>query len=455
MFTEMQFLVQNSLVQPSKWVVELANLPKEEILEYACQEESINPYLISSTIESSLDPDELMSAFCTLHFLVKRDLDCKKIFVDLINDLSLDRWIKMISSREDVASECIRLFRFLRDPPSSTLIKSIYMPIVSNLTAVELLVDCWIEKKWDLKSGLMRITQQSYSAWRFIKRYCYSTTSFGIIHEIQNLLPSPNAKICLNKLLYTNGSALEYLMHLDKINADGIKSTFDSINGFDLWKIVVYNPAARPIVDYAMKHFYKVKNGKFSNQNEFAMWIGKYPVLTKHLCDVRNAEQLDRVLHSRFRFYMNMDSLSIIQNALESYPELAIPTVLSSLVVLASLSNKYIATSAIKVIDKYFKMPFDAEYEDLEKLLTSPHGYRYIINILEEDDYLVHLLRSVGVVPTLMLNETELEDGDIMTLPVWMNFNSQTVHNIKHDPILWSQINSVARLLTYGNWNTL
>lgn len=454
---------------PANWVTSMLNITGEEMLEYVPKSSSKGIATIALMLEISSEPDQLLSAFILMrHFMHTNDKTPakdthahKEFLIEVVNSLSEDRWEEMLSMGVNVMRECVRIFSLLESPPSSTFMMRVCDAINEDGTSADLLVRIWFYKNWTLTSELIYIAQNSYSAWWFIASHnqdqlldSKSVMTILFKHSESKLKSERWLWRCYRSLVGSNGSCLEYLMHIDVVHGGGMKQTIDTVNGLDLWDTVLYNPGATPIINYVLDNFSEIKFGAFPTKSKMLDWlipiVGASPLADKFI--TVNDINIGRVGN---QFFSNAFAIDLIIQWL--HEENFNLDVLNGLVEIATSMHKYSAEKAINIIESGYNID-GVDFVDLindaqwSKLLSGEFSHPYAKFKLSSDNFQLQkigLIRQSGVVPH-WIPSFENDYG-------WMllNLTQKTVSNFFVDHDLWAQTLQNVHMLTYENWDVL
>ena len=259
--------------------------------------------------------------------------------------------------------------------------------------------------------------------------------------------------LCFRALIGTNGSSLEYLIYIDKVNGGCIEQTIKTINGFDLWDVILTNPAAGPIIDHILNNFHLVKFGIFTSKDSFQSWLfprlGMSPLVGKYI--TVNDIKLNKVDRSFFR---NTFAIDLI---LEFVDENNVSNnIVEGLVIIATSFNEDAAIKAIDIIEYSFDCNGNEFVDSIDEsqwasMLQSPYARSYAKERLLCDDLqfsLLDVVRSNDLVPQWVVS-WEREDFHII------NLSYDTIKNIDLDDDFYSLTSNYVNFLSYQDWNIL
>ena len=457
MIAQLKSLTAQSLALPANWLSEALG---DGIMDSLFDETDVlDPFTILSI---STNPDDVMSSIGSL---MKYSSEGGRAFnrklIEFINKLDEFRWIELIGLREDVACDCIHMFELLERAPTEFLLDAIAPMIEFNSTAVETFATIWFEHKWDVSLTVLFIIQSSSTAWKYLlplhSEIEFENSSHSILYRIA-YLNDKQKQNHLYALLSTNGSCLHHLLKLDEENASGISSTFATVNGFDVWDYVLTNPAADPLIEYALDHFWLVKTG-FYTRESLRRWIvsrlGSNPNSYKY---ITREDVLTKVLNRSF--YMTLGAIPLIESFvmldIEDPERYIDDRIIQGLIAMAMSHNPKMALKAIKVIDE--GLQFD-ELSDVDwlSLADSIHGLQFVkrkLKSLDMSEYLLNILREANLMPYLV-SEYSYCHGEYDEIVKISNLDRRTVQNLTYDVDLCVDIGDNALELDYCDWNIL
>lgn len=455
MIAQLKSLAIQSLAKPADWILDI--LDSEDIEMYI--DENQDPFDI---ITHSLDPDDIISATGRLvkHLDNASKSFCKRV-VAFVNEIDEVRWIQLIRMRPDVACDCMCMFVLLEFPPDAFVLETIAPVLVLNTTAVETFATVWLEQKWPLSMVVIFIIQTSPIAWKYLTPlHSYKkskTTSRSIIMEIDLIQDKEKEKL-FYALISSNGSCLQHLMELDNMNANGIASTFATINGFRLWDHVLSNPEAGPLIDYALDHFWLMTPG-FYSRRALRSWIiqrlGTNPNSYRY---ITRDDVLERKVNPSF--FSTFESVPLIKSLVDL--DVADPNryiddnIIDGLVGMAMVYDKEMALGAIDVIENCLQFD-ELQERHWNALAEGPHGQTFVKNKLQSlgmGDMLLDVLKNANLIPYMCIDYEDIDGHEVEILNL-LNLTHTTVHNIMYDPQLCQDICDTARNLRYNEWNIL
>jgi hypothetical protein len=351
--------------------------------------------------------------------------------------------------RADILQECTRLFVFLDTPPSDHILETIAPLIELDSTAADILSRVWLDREWSLSIGFIFAIQSSFLGWAFLSRFLYSEhfNSFELLSEIANHAELDSAIWHTNMaLIGTNGSALEYLLHLDTINADGIDSTIRTLEDLDIWCVISFNPAASPIIDVLL-----APNSDERLASNARAWA--IPLLRGDLiCKYVTVDDIRAQLVDEDYFFSNAAAIDIIEKWAIQEGKIT-ESALDGLISIASQDD---ARSALKAIDIISNScitcgtpAIDILSNDrLGELLRTKHGAEFAKSILTNSHVAGlydTMLRRFDLVP--YWEETSDQTWKIS------NLTPATAKNMSSEFL--NQLDQHPDLIGYDNWIVL
>jgi hypothetical protein len=434
---------------PAKWALKLLKLSEDEFYDYMglLAPDSID--LAVSMIELSDDPNDIMSACIYTKYAVSHGLDPNDTIVDAVNNISSTRWFELMSMRADVLQECVHLFVFLDAPPSTDILEAIAPLVELDSTAADILSRIWLDRGWSLSIELIFAIQSSFLGWEFLRHFLYSEhfNSFDLLSEIANHAELDSAIWHASMaLIGTNGSALEYLLHLDAINADGIESTIQTLEDLDIWCVISFNPAASPIIDAILAP----TNDECLDSN-IRTWA--IPLLRGDLiCKYVTVDDIRSKLVDEDYFFSNASAIHIIEEWAIQEGKIT-ERALDGLLSIASQSDARSALKAINIISDCYttcgSSAVDMIPDDrLGRLLSTKHASEFAKSILQTsrpDGLYDAVLERFNLVP--YWEETSDRTWKIC------NLTPTTATNIS--PEFLNQLEQHPALIGYDNWVVL
>ena len=451
----MNFLIYHPLTKPSSWALDILNTTPSDVLDYVYKFKDLSFDSVCLGLQISDDPDNVMSCLVHFRYLLNKDITSRDLSIELINEITEYRLEEMIIMRSDVMREIIQLLKYRVDPPSSKLCIRIGELIRRDPIAKELLVDVWIECRWKICSELVFSIRDSSSAWKLLNQVNLDG-KFNSTKIVERLSMISNYQkdiwFCFRTLLGSNESTLSYVINADLYFGNGIKSTIQTIEQFDLWEVVLRNEAASPIIEYALTNFTKIKSGKFQSKKSIRKWLiplmSTSSLVAKFVCK----EDLDRKLVTK-SFFRNCNAIDLISDWINE--ENITSDIIHNLVCIAACDNESSALKAIKIIQttQYFDMSF-------AHLLTMSHW-----GILLQSKFAKEFVQK-----TLIDNDFDISIVDILRtnsmVPYWKrswNDDCWEVHNLtintlsyaKFDHEFYQQTEDLIEYLSYDNWKVL
>lgn len=430
---------------PAEWVLTLLNVSSSEFAAYTASEQGNDIGSITLALEFSDNAEHLLSAIASMTYMLSHDKDPESICERTINCLKLQRWKELVSISTVVMRESVRLLRFRTRPPSASLIECIGPFVVCDPSSIEILVEIWEACNWPLSLEFIFTIQNSYQGWKFINRLNVQEvpTSRSIIEEmVTRSRDNADDWICHGALLGSNGSALEYLIFLDTLNAEGIKSTAQVIRDYSLWGTVVFNPAAGPLISYLLAHPFDMNNLSIRD------WLIPFISGSQHAGDYITVGDIEagRVDVS---FFTNPDAIDIMEEWINLNGVSA--TTVDDIIEIATSSDKVAAMKAISILSRIKTANGKAICDNLSTkqlslLLTSHHGYDYAVATLRRTDM------SVLLDELLCINKLTpywICDGPYQYWTL-ANLNAKTVQHMT--PTICAQMKQYVDLITYTDW---
>ena len=443
---------------PSKWVVNMLNITKEEVIEFAdCMSETSQNDIehIEIRLQCSEIPSETISTIIHINYIINTNHKNKELCLRMINNISESRWLEMMHMSVDIMRECIRLFKYFNSPPSLDFIIGVGELMHNDLTSIELMLDAFLILQMPLTIEFAFIVQNSYTAWKLLHRLnigCYDSKELLTMIFNQSTKQN-NLWMTYGALISVNGSCLEYLMHIDVLYGKGIKQTIDTINGFNLWEIFLKNSAASPIIDFALEHYYTIKFGAFHSKESMLEWIipriGASPLVKKYVTiNYINEKKVNQ------DFFQNPHAIDLILQWLNE--DNINSSIIDGLVIIASSNNYDAAMKAIQLIDSDITI---GGYQIIDLindsqwiiLLKSPFARPFVESQLLEDNLqysIIDIIRAGGIVPYWV---------PVLGEDMWelTNLSPETVQNIYLDYEFYEQTRYYVDYLTYDNWSIL
>lgn len=435
-----------SFQRPASWLLSVLNVSTQEFIsEYSdmiivSQQDTIELALLK--FEISDDPDIVMSAITSLCYYSTKTEDDYDIIANVINSIDLDRWEDLFTMRNDVIMDCIKLFSLLKHTPIAIL--EIVGPyIIHNEYATHQLIDVWMDMNWDIGVDLIYIIQHSIYGWKLLTPYVFDKpTSKQLIGNIfDDIEEDMNRWMSFCMLLNVNGSALELLMHIDSDNADGVSTTFETIEMLQLWDTIIANPSAEPLINYALDNHTLVMCGKFKTKEDLRQWIVKNldssPMVQKY---VRSCDITHGVVNNTF--YQNPFAITMIANWID-INEMN-EDVFEALISTSAGDYEAQSTVALSLLLKHIKYR-QLEDNDWFRLISGKYSQSTVIEYVSKR------------------NRPKLSDllHKSRMLPFWdencvlRNLNSDTVSFIKHDHDLMDSLSRNVYYLQPADWRVL
>lgn len=439
---------------PAEWITKMVDVDSDEVMDFVPDiTPSVSISSISYALEVSNDADTTMSIYTLMKYKIHINTTSESFFKEIANDLSESRLYELMSMRVDVMRECVSMLKYLDNPPSPRFLIKVGDFIKSDPSAIERLVNVWDETNWLLAPELVFIIQNSYSAWKLIRKI-NNENKYNSRTLLQQIIFLTKERfeiwLCVRALLGTNGSCLEYLMHIDDAN---IEQTINTINGFELWDIVLSNPAAQPIIDRILENEHLVKFKAFNRVESLRQWliprISSSPLVEKYMTiDDIESNKVGRL------FFKNPYSINLISKWINQYNITS--TIIDGLVEIASSHNEKEAIMAINIIDSGYdsngiELINTLSNTQWASLIVSPYARTYAKNTLLYDDLqysLINVVRSNNIVPR-WVSIFQTEEFQLI------NLNVETIKNIDLDNEFFYLTSNYVEFLSYADWSML
>lgn len=432
--------------RPSRWLLSVLNITSTEFVsEYSdliieSQQDTIELALLK--FETSDDPDIVMSAITSMCYYSSKCDDNYDIITNIINSIELDRWIDLFAMRNDIIIDCIKLFALLNHSPVGIL-EFVGQYILHNESATQQLIDVWMDMNWDICIDMIYIIQHSPYGWKLLTPYVFnkpnSNTLIGNIFE--DIEDDIDRWMSFCMLLNVNGSTMELLMHIDEDVADGIATTFETIEALQLWDTVIANPSAESLIDYALENYKLVMNGNFKSRESLRLWIIKNldasPMVQKY---VLSSDITDDIVD--FTFYQNPFAITMVSEWIDinGMNDKTFESIIST----SSCDYEKQAAIAVKMLLKHIKH-LQLTDNDWLKLLAGKHSQSIIIDYLSKTNRqkLSGLLSQSRMLPYW-------DEGCIL-----QNLNIDTVSFIKYDHDLMLSLSRNVYYIRPCDWRVL
>lgn len=440
---------------PEDWLLELTSCSQDYINYWVkhCSRK-ISMYNIADILHFSLDADDVMSAINMFYYYMKKRQYPMMEFTKMLKFES-ERWVELINLRQDIANECIKLFSFIEYPPAVIVLEAI-QSVACDLD-IDKLVDVWVSKQWKLSITLIETIRTSSASWKLLHLACPklkdSWTTFEVLDYLFNALPHQTGEdVHLYSLLKHSTSVLKYIIQLDVKNKKGMKSTFEAINGFDAWQLVLCNAAAVPIIDYSLEYFFEVRYGEFTSRESLRKWIVRNFSECAYIGKYATEKDIESKNVSIY-FYKNPSVLKLIAKWLETNPITA--TIMNGIVNIAASNCKETAMQGLEAIENGFNTV------NITRLMTKIHwltlveskfGFEFTckkLKELDEEVLLCEIMRMANLVPVVQFHRDEVDLTESIHL---FGLNLKTVHNMQYDSLLCQIIANSTSLLSYDVW---
>lgn len=448
-------LSYNPLAKASPWVLSLLDISSDEVIDYIPQSSKPNFATVALSLDMSDDPNEVMSAFVHVRYLMNRDNLSHAFAVETLNDISEYRLEQMVMMREDVRREVIRMLKHRDDAPSSIFCIRIGEIIRHDSIAKECMIDLWIDSHWQICPEFVFAVRDSPYAWKLIHEVNEKNeyTSRSIIYFILTMASNTNEILTsFRTLLGCNESVLRYLMTADRFVGSGIIDTVNAIDVFDLWDVVLRNNAASPIIDYALSNFTSIKGGSFQSKKEMRTWL--IPMLSSSNLLVKyvSKEDIECNLITK-AFFRNHHAIDLIAEWIND--DNVSKDLIYNLVCIAACDDECSAGKALDLI-------YNTKYQESTfiHLLTISHwgilfqskfAKDFVCKVLGEADLeisIVDVLRFNAMVPYWKRSW----DGEYWEI---QNMTIETLNYAHLDYDFYMQTEDYIEYLTYENWKVL
>lgn len=439
----MDRLAFQQFATPAKWIMDLTNMSKDELMEYYPYEVN-NLSNFALILDMSEDCDRLVTAMVCIQNILKRkyiDPLQKEFIITAINSLSIDRIIEIIQLRTDVMRECIYLFRWFECSPSEEMLDLIGANVKKDDTSIDFLVDAWLINNWKLTPSFVFIIEMNYNAWKLLHKFnsnCQfsSKSLLEQIHKYSNQIEY----LSVIALIGVNSSAFEYIMQIDN---NQLNVTLKTIEYFKLWKILG-NAEAGPMIDYIINHHYKITSPLLNTKKEARDFVVKYldmsPLISKYATsgDIESRLLSDNVFSNSYAIdiiceWTNEDNVT--------------SHILEKLIDIIISNNHEAALKAINLFKKIF-LPLNQIQDNYwAKLVTNTCGLNFAKEYLNPVQ-LVTTFISAGLLPYWRIMHYDNDE------PALTNLTYETVKNLHLDITGYFEKNTrlFVYMLTYEDW---
>ncbi len=439
----MDRLAFQQFATPAKWIMELTNMSKDELMEYYPYEVN-NLSNFALILDISDDCDRLLSAMvCIQNILKRKNIDHleEEFIITAINSLSIDRIIEIIQLRTDVMRECIYLFRWFSNKPSDLLLDLVGACIKKDDTTIDYLIDAWLINNWKLTPSFVFIIEMNYNSWKLLHKFnsnCQfsSKSLLEQIHKYSNQIEYLSAIA----LIGINSSAFEYMIHIDN---NQLNITLKTIEYFELWKILG-NSEAGHLIDYIINHHYEISSPLLNTKKEAREFVIKYldmsPLISKYATsgDIESRLLSDNVFSNPYAIdliceWTNEDN--------------ATPHILEKLIDIIISDNYESALKAINLFKKIFLPLNQIKDSYWAKLVTGRYGLNFAKEYLNPIQ-LVTTFISAGLLPYWKITHHDNDEPDLT------NLTYKTVKNLHLDTTGYFEKNTrlFVYMLTYEDW---
>lgn len=420
---------------PAQWVLNILDLSVNEFLDTITTADYLDIGSILLIMELSRNENHVMSAIISTSHILNTGLDIDNQLKEGIQHIKPQRWEDMFTMTPIVAREVVRLMGYL-DATPTLILHHIAAHVSNNDMICNAVADLWITKGWDITLDFVLMIKTSYYGWKYLHAFNKGdSTSQTIIQSIIDA-STDNPSIWMSHfgLIGINGSALEYIMYLDELNANGMVSTIATIDEFALWDTVMNNPAVGPIIDYI---FENASDDHDAARGWIIPLICKNQIVSKYIttCDI----QAGRVNASIF---VNPNAIDVIDQWVQQTKLTQV--IIDGLVNIATVHNRDVAEKAVRILDKGNAL-LDLPNNQISDLLLSYYAKQPTIDAFNA--------RGMGVIASELLYENRC-------IPYWSvddngewyieNLSDDTLANV--DLQFYNELNESAYLLSHADW---
>lgn len=426
---------------PAKWFVDVWG-SIEDVSD--CLSEITTPEYgnIAFALELSEDPDRVLSAINQLYFILGKQMDAYDIIQELLCGLIDDRWIELFIMDIQVMREVVKLFYFLPEAPNEIIHESKKLLSTDDIT-VNYICNLWLEREWEITDDFAYIIRNCENAWMVLHKlhadamYLNSKEVLYLVSKLEN----DKFQQSILKLIRKNTSCLEYLLDLDIVNAEGLKTTIDTIAYFDIWKIVLANKAATPIINFIIGHSETIF-GKIDIRKWLMPLIEKNELVADYIQidDLRNFVFTDKI------FY-NIHASGILIEWIVA--DGLVEPLFHELIIIASIKGNKLAYEIHKLLDKYNHLTDKLNPSEWDDLMNNEYNHKFVEKYLTKQGK-VNIWHQLVVDYKLAPYWKESENESVWALE---NLTPYTVNNISD--ALYEDIRAYPSLLSYDNWITL
>ncbi len=393
-----------NIQRPADWVLTILNMSETDFMEdYSDMSMSSTSSLLPCKLiqfEQSSDENEVMSAIAAMLYCSSHWEDDYDLIIDQINKIEQDRWIELFQMNQTIVVDCLKLLGLMTTPPEGIL-EAVAPWVAYNDHAVRSLINVWTDADWPMTLEVAYTIQRSEYGWKFIAPYLsrYGGSNALFDNLFKDIGDAMDRWFAFCMLFNTNGSALELLLWVDVERADGLKSTINTIDALDLWDTILANPAAGPIIDYALAHHSEVMDGRFKDRESLRIWIIQNmegsEVITNYVSvdDIKN----DVV---NFTFFSNPFTTKFMATCINSLDGDILHTAIDGLVKVAITPIKEFALAASNLILEQHKREC-VEDEDWATLLIGQHSQEPTFKFLlqHKPDRICYYLNLARLLP--------------------------------------------------------
>ncbi len=390
--------------RPADWVLTVMNMSESDFMEeysdMATSSTSISLPCKLIQFEQSRDEDEVMSAIAAMLYCSSHSDDDYDLIVEQINQIEQDRWVELFQMNQTIVVDCLKLFGLMANPPEGVL-EAVAPWVAYNDHALRSLINVWTDADWPMTLEVAYTIQRSEYGWKFIAPYLsrYGGSNALFDNLFKDIGGAMDRWFAFCMLFNTNGSALELLLWVDVERADGLKSTIDTIDALDLWDTILANPAAGPIIDYALEHHSEVMDGQFDDRETLRIWLVQNMEGSELISNYVSIDDIKNDVVN-FTFFSNPFATKFIAMHIHSFDGDILQTAIDGLAKAAITPIKEMALPALKLILDQHKRGC-VEDEDWVTLLIGQHSREPTFQFLlqHKPDRICHYLNLARLLP--------------------------------------------------------
>ena len=440
----MSFIDNKSFLTPCEWVLDIIDIASEEVSDYIPQIDASNVEYISLILNTSNDSEKVMSALINLKYLLRKP-EYTNEARNLFSAIPVVRIEELMKMSIEIMRLCVESIPLYGSKSPQSLLREVGHLVSKDPLCVESIVETSLKFQWALTPEFISIIDDSHSGWKYLHRFNFENKLKSKKILSLCLSQSRNYKLSVLSLLASNGSALQYLIHVD----DSLGLTIASINKFELWHSVLINPAAKPIVEFAMKNFHLVESGKFYTRKSLREWM--IPMLSKGPLVSQYVEIGD--LHAKLvdqEFFKNPFAIHLITEWITE-PDNMSDRVLDGLVHIAASDNR---ECAVKSMEYLKTLPFEElTVPRMVFLLNGPHSRKDAELILFEEDF-DNDIDDILIISELIPYWYYSSDEDHNDKSQLINLTPETVKNLYLN-CGENEMRDNVEFLNYDDWRIL